>query len=381
MATADQGLVFDFNDPEVVQQWEKDLMLAVSKKCTIMNPEYGLIGDSNQFVVQRKKKLFEQGGTTATTTIAREFHQPPVYGNQSLRDQEEGMETQVFKWSINLLKKAAKVVGFRLTKQRVTWDAYQTSIEKLANYWPKVLEAGMCMHLAGFTLNGATRNEWYHDATNLALTMANVPQLPDALHIRWPNDLTDDSQVQADSSARFDLPSLTTLKTIANNLPIPIRMAKTPWGDKYVYLAHGYSIRHLKENSRWLATMRDTLRGGAIDGNPLWTGALGIYDDVVIVQADYLPPGMNGATIYRNVRRNVFCGAQALCLGFGKETGDENTFLNETESWEYGQSKGVAAMILIGAAAPRFPVSEQGDTEDYGKIVHPCYAQELVTSA
>jgi len=297
-----------------------------------------------------------------------------------LRDQEEGVESQTFKWTINQLRKAVKVTGFRVTKQRVTWDVWQQSINKLSNYWPRVLEAGMCMQLAGFTPDGHTQNEWYHNATRLGLTLCNAPVAPDALHIYFPNGLTDDSQVNADSSARVDTNTCTTLKTIAQNLPIPIRPAKTPWGEHYLFLVHGYSVRHLKENSRWLSMMRDTLKGGAIDGNPLWTGALGVFDDVVWIQADYLSPGFVTSTIYRNVRRNVFCGAQALALGFGKETKDESTFINETESWDYGNNKGVGAVTLLGAACPRYTVTEQGDTEDYGKIVVPSYAQELVTS-
>lgn len=377
---ADQGTYFDLSDPEVRQDWEKQVMVQVTKRCTLLNPKYGLIGNEDTNMIQRRTEAFKEGGSRATITLIRQLRQKPAYGNQTLRDQEEGIPTATFQWDINQLRHAVKIAGVRITQQRVTWDVWQRSLTLMGEYWPKVLEAGMCMHLAGFTVDGSTQSEWYHDGTHLGMTLNNVPRAADTKHIYRPNGAADDLAVSTDPSARIDLNTATILKTIAKNLPIPIRPCMTPWGEVYVFLVHSYAIRHLKENSRWLAMMRDTLKGGAIDGNPLFTGALGLYDEVLWVEANYLPPGFVSSTIYRDVRRNVFCGAQALALGFGKMFKDESTFVNEQESWDYANNKGVAASTLMGAKSPYFSVEEQGTTEDFGKIVVPSYAQELVTS-
>jgi hypothetical protein len=118
-----------------------------------------------------------------------------------------------------------------------------------------------------------------------------------------------------------------------------------------------------------------------IEGNPVITGALGIIDGVLYATSNYIPPGFTGSTIYRNVRRNVFCGAQAAVMGFGKDYEDQNTFTTETERWDFANNKGICNAILVGASSPYFTISEQGTTEDFGKIVVPSYAEELVTSA
>lgn len=380
---ADQGTYFDATDPEVRSNWEKRLMLTVVKRTSLLNPTYGLIGDDDTSLIQRKKEAFREGGTSARTTLLRTLRQLPAMGGETLRDQEEGLNTATFDWTINYLRHAVKVANFQVTKQRVSWDVMQRSIDALGTYWPQVLEAAMMMHLSGFTVNGATATEWYHRGDLLKATLCNAPRLPDVNHIFRPKDnsAADDSVINADPTAVIDLDTASLLKVWAQQLPIPIRPASTPWGDLYVFLLHPYAVRHLKQNSQWAALMNKTLQGGAIDGNPLFTGALGIYDEVLWVQSNYIPPGFNGSTVYRNVRRNVFCGAQALCMGFAKMQSDENTFTNESESWDYANNKGVAASTFMGAKSPFFAIDEQGTTEDYGKIVVPSYAKELVTSA
>lgn len=380
---ADQGTYFDATDPEVRSNWEKRLMASVVKRTALLNPAYGLIGDDDTSMIQRRKKVFEEGGTSARITLLRTLRQLPAMGGETLRDQEEGLATSTFDWTINMLRHAVKVTNYQVTKQRVTWDVMQRSIDALGTYWPQLIEAGMAMHLAGFTVNGATQAEWYHRGDLLKATLCNAPRLPDANHVFRPKDnsLADDTAVSLDPTAIIDLDTASLLKVYAKNLPIPMRPCTTPWGDLYVFLVHSYAVRHLKDNSRWASLMNKTVQGGAIDGNPLFTGALGIFDEVLWVESNYLPPGFTGSTVYRNVRRNVFCGAQALGMGFAKQQSDENTFKNETESWDYANNKGVAASTFMGAKAPFFTIEEQGTTEDYGKIVVPSYCRELVTSA
>lgn len=383
MAVGDSGTAFDMTDPETINRWERELLHQVTRRATILNPTYGLIGDDAGNLVQRRKRVFsdQDAGTKARVTLVRNFRRRPGRGGEPERGQEEGLGTATFDWEINQLRHSAALGNQRVSQQRVPWNIWQEMMYQESIYWPAIYEAGIMMHLAGFTVDGRTMSEWYHDGTDQAFTLNNTPVLPDSKHV-YRFDHATDTDVSTDTAAVVDVDTGTLLVSIAQSLPIPIRPASTPWGDLYVFFLHTYSVRHLRRTGgTWWSTMRASIQGGAIDGNPIFTGALGVIDGVLYVHSNFVPPGFTGSTIYRNVRRNVFCGAQSAVMGFGKDYEDQNSFTVENDKWDYANNKGVCNACMVGAASPYFTLPEQGTTEDFGKIVVPSYARELVTSA
>lgn len=371
---------FNLADPETILKWERELYVEVAKRTALMNKKLGLVGDGPSFLCQRQKEVFKTGGTRATITLRRELRQLPRYGNQVLRDAEEGLRTATFNYEINQIRHATALTG-RVTKQRVTWDVWKESLNALGEYFPKVMEAGAMLHLAGIPYDISTAGEWYHVGNNLGVTFANTPRAPDTKHIFRIHEHATDDLVAADTSAILDINDASRLVAMAKQMPIPIRPCMVHGQELYIWFVHPNQVHALKQNSRWLAAIKDTIRGGAINGNPLFTGALGIWDGVLLVENQYVPCGIDSSNLrVANARRSIFCGAQALVLGLAKEYEDENSFTNDQESWDYANNKGVAATILAGIACPAFSIAEQGTTEDFARIVCTSYAQELVTS-
>lgn len=378
---------FDLTDPETKQNWERELLVQIAMRTPLFSKKWGFIGDDDTALCQRRRRVWESeegggSGTQATVTLLRELRGAPTFGNTPLRDREETIDTATFKWQINQVRHATKITG-RVNLKRVTWNIWKESKSRLGAYWAKVSEAAAMMHLAGMPYDLRTQKEWYFDGTDLGHTFSNVPTVPDTNHVYrhgYRSD-TDDTNVGSDSSAILDLDILSTLKAVAKNLPIPIRPAMINGRELYVYFAHSYSLRHMKSNSQWMEVMRAAMQGGAVEGHPWWTGALGIWDDILVVENDYVPPGLSATnTRVANCRRNIFCGAQAMVFGISKEHDNPSMFSNDEESWDYGNNKGIAATSFLGLACPRFEVKEQGTTEDYARIVNPVYAEELVTS-
>lgn len=379
---------YDLNDPETVQKWEKELMVQIAMRTPLMSKRYGFIGDGADSLVQKRKKVWDSeetgggSGTQATITLKRELRGEPTFGNTPLRDREETFDTATFKWQINQVRHAAKVAG-RVTQKRVTWNIWKESKDSLGIYWAKVLETAAMLHLSGVPYDVRTQAEWYHNGASLGYTMSNAPRLPDTKHIYriGNNSDTDDTNTGNDPSAIIDLDTISTLKAISKNLPIPMRPANINGRELYVLFAHSYALRHMKSNSQWMEVMRAAMQGGEVANHPWWTGALGIWDDVLIVENNYVPPGLSSTnTRVANARRNSFCGAQSLVMGVAKEFDNDNLFKNDEENWDYNNNRGVAATSFLGLAVPHFSVAEQGTDEDYGRIVCTSYAQELVTS-
>lgn len=378
MATNAQGTYYDASQPEVKMTWERDLMLEISKRGTVTNKALGLIGDSDSSFIQRRQEAFKEGGTTSRIILERGMRQPPRIGGEILRDTEEGVPTTTFDWNINQLRHACKVTNLPVTKQRVPWDVWERAKARHADYWPKLWESGLAMHATGFTIDGRTQAEWLMNGADKRFTLCNTVQSIDSAHY-FRFDLADDAAVNADKTAILDVDIATELKARARAFPIPIRPASTAFGDAYVLLAHSNALRHMKKTgTQWRAEMRDRIKGGALEA--LSDGLLGINDNVLWLAWDYLPVGFVSSTLYRDTRRFIFGGAQALALGFAKMYKDENTMTQETESWDYNNNKGLAVGTFCGAAAPRFSIEEQGTTEHYGLIAGTSYAKEVYTS-
>lgn len=374
---------FDLTDPETVQKWERELHVQVALRTPLMSKKYGFVGDGDTFLCQKKSKVWEEGGTQATVTLARELQGEPTYGNQELRGREEAPNTATFKWQINQVRHATQVNG-RITKRRVNWDIWKNSLTSLGTWSAKVIESAAMLHLAGVAYDVHTASEWYHKGNRLGNTFSNVPRAPDSKHIMriGHSSDTDDSGVGADPAAIMDIDTISELKARAKNLPIPIRPCTINGRELYVLFGHSYTFRHMKDNSKWMAAMRAAMQGGEVQDHPWWSGALGIWDEVLIVEDNYVPPGLDSSNArVANARRNIFCGAQSLVFGIAKEYDKANMFINDEESWDYANNKGVSATTLAGIASPFYSVIEQGTTEDYAKIVCTSYAQELVTSA
>lgn len=371
---------YDATDPEVKMTWERDLFVEVARRGTVTNPALGLIGNDESSCIQRRKGAFQEGGTTSRITLQRGMRQPPAIGGEVLRDTEEGLPTITYDWKINQIRHAFKVTSLPIVKQRIPWDVWKAAEKAHADYWPKIWESGIAAHMAGLTIDVSTKAEWWSNGANLRLTLNNTPRTPDTNHV-FRFDKADDAAVSLDPTAIIDRDVAVELKTRAKQLPLPIRPCMVNGiGEVYVFFVHSNAIKHMKQSgSQWFGLMRDRLKGGALDA--LSNACLGIDDEVLWVAWDYLPVGFTGTTAYRNTRRAVFAGAQAGALGFAKLFEDENTMVQETETWDYGNNKGLAVRTFAGAACPHFSVEEQGTDEDYGKIVVTSYAKETVTSA
>ena len=93
-------------------------------------------------------------------------------------------------------------------------------------------------------------------------------------------------------------------------------------------------MRTNTSTGQWLDIQKSAMQGGEISDNPIFNGALGVYNSVIIHSDTRIPFGVNGSTgaAVTGVRRSFVAGAQAAVVGFGQDNGpnritwDEKTF-------------------------------------------------------
>jgi hypothetical protein len=110
------------------------------------------------------------------------------------------------------------------------------------------------------------------------------------------------------------------LAKVGSNMVRPIRIGGQP---KYVIYLHPYQVTSLRTNSstgQWLDIQKAAMMGGQVTKNPIYTGALGEYNGVIIRQSQDVTQGVNSSTsaAITTVRRAVLLGAQSAVVGYGQ---------------------------------------------------------------
>ena len=146
-----------------------------------------------------------------------------------------------------------------------------------------------------------------------------------------------------------------------------------------VLLLHPLQVKSMKKGfstGQWGDIQKAAMQGGQISGNPIFTGAIGMYEGVVIHEDAMVPygngagtgsdaaavnPGRNyltiladGSTAAANVARGVFLGAQSLCMAMGRAYDNPNKFKWYEELLDAGNQLRVTAGMIYAIQKNRF---------------------------
>ncbi len=172
------------------------------------------------------------------------------------------------------------------------------------------------------------------------------------------------------TTATFSLTMLDkAIERARTNTPA-IRPLKIGGKPMYAAFLHPYQVTSLRTSTatgQWLDIQKAAMQGGEINDNPIFDGSLGVYNGVIMHSDIRVPQGVNSAAAITNVRRAVFCGAQASMMAFGRDSGPEK-FTWVEELFDYGNQLGVSAGLVFGLKKTVF------NSTDYATIVLSTYA-------
>jgi N4-gp56 family major capsid protein len=188
---------------------------------------------------------------------------------------------------------------------------------------------------------------------------------PTTQGIVYPNGTTTEAEVSSattSNSMKLSYINAVVEKAKMNN-PM-VRPLKINGESKYVMFLHPYQVTDLRNNSstgEWLDIQKAAIQGGNISKNPIYTGALGEFNGVILHESTRVP------SVTANVYRAVLCGAQAAFMAFG-QGGSQNKMSWNEELFDYKNQLGVAAGMIFGLKKSVF------NSQDFGTIVLPTYA-------
>jgi N4-gp56 family major capsid protein len=362
---------YSITDPATNKLWAKQMWRVFRKADAIWDPKYEFVGkDPENNPIVEVDDFEKSTGDEVTISLGFQFGGDGVVGDQVLEGNEEALDTQPFKFKIDDQAHGWRSRGI-MSQQRVKFDIVEESMKFLKDWWKTRRAVCAVNHLASNTRQ-----------TNMVFTANNTVVAADNQHIfrlgaAGGLGVGDDATVGGDTTAKFDLNILAELITVAESLQVPIR----PWIYKgnpyYGYFLHPFNVQDLlATGTQWYDLITKTLQGGKVDNNPIFTRAIGMYRNVLLFSEAHLPQGTSNAGVaVANTRRNVFFGAGALALAYGRaERGNFEKMRWHSGTYDHGRKFYGSAGMVWGLKSPNFSVN--GTTRLYGRIVVTTYTQD-----
>lgn len=319
------------------------------------------MGEGSSNMIQVKTELEQNAGDKVTIGLRVQLTGDGVTEGQTLQGNEESLTTYSDSVVINELGHAVRVKNKNsIDAQRVPFNLRSEGKDGLADWFANRFDTCMANHLAGNTLITDLRY-----AGNNAITAPSTNRV-------YRTTGTDDATVNADSTKTMNLQVIDALVERANVASPLIRPIMVGGEKKFVMFMHDYQVTDMRistSTGQWLDIQKSALAGGMGSKSPIYTGALGEYNGVVLHKWNRLPNGIsNAGAAQTSTRRAVFCGAQAAAVGFGKEFAKGSHFKWIEELFDYERELGVSGQTVWGIKKSVF------NSEDFGVIAATTYA-------
>jgi len=345
MATTAYGV----NHPLAVKLWSKKLFHEALKQTWASK----FFGTNSNSLIQIQENTQKGAGDKVTIGLRMQLSGAGVSGDGTLEGNEEALTTYSDSVLIDQLRHAVRSEG-NMSEQRVPFSVREEARMGLQDWWADRIDTAFFNQLGGNTGQTDTR-----------YTGSNSTIAPDAAHIVYPDG--DVSEADVASSTTSSVMKLTWIDYCvekAKSGSVPIRPIMIGGEEKYVMFLHPYQVTDLRTNSnsgQWLDIQKAAMQGGQISKNPIYTGALGEYNGVVLHQSTRVP------SVTTNVYRGIFAGAQAGTLAYGQNSGSGRMSWVE-ELFDYKNQLGVSAGMIWGLKKNQF------NSADFGTLIVPTYA-------
>lgn len=158
----------------------------------------------------------------------------------------------------------------------------------------------------------------------------------------------------ADLATAEDISKLKKMAMLGTTKSYKMKPIRVDGKDHYVLLVHPEVAYDLANDTTWLNAQKNANVRGS--DNPIFSGALGMYDGVIVHEHEGITTGDFGSGDAVKGARNLFLGAGAACHA----KVDEMSWVEKT--FDYGNKLGIAAGQIYGVARSAF------NSKDYAVI-------------
>ncbi len=312
-------------EPLVKKAWAKDTWAAGIHKSYFDK----FTGTGTDNIIQIKEELKKEKGDTINIPLLMPLSGAGVTGDNQLENNEEALIYRDFNVSIDQIRNAVRIAG-RFEEQKTQQNMRNDAKEALSDWLSKKIDT-MCFEALST------------DPTADRVVYANTS-------INNRDGLTGSDSFSA------DLIGVAKRKATENEDTM-IKPMKINGSEHYVMIVDQWQARDLMNDPKWLEAQKHAnIRG---ESNPIFSGALGMYQGVVIHENNRILRSDNASGI--KVSNGLFLGKQAAVMAVGGDLRwDEDTF-------DYGNQIGFSIGRIFGITKSQFKYDGLNLT-DFGVI-------------
>ena len=313
-----------------VSRWAKELQSEVSKG--VYFSKFMGEGPGNAIHV---KQMEEGKGKDVTFGLVNQLTGSAITGDSSLEGNEQSLSTFSNTVSTNQKRLAVRDTG-KFANSKVLYDFRSTSLDLLKTQYAELIDADIFSALSATSGTHA----YYRADASASVYATSDPKA---------------ALADADSITLADISALKTLAQIGGSANYRMRPIRVDGNDYYVLVLHPEVAYDLFELDEFQQIQREAQVRG--DDNPLFSGALGIYNGVVIHSHEGVNVAADGGSS-SNVAfaRNLFMGAQAACFA------ESSDMMWVEKTFDYGNQLGISASKIYGVDISDY------NSKDYGVI-------------
>jgi len=313
--------IVGLNDPKAVKKYSAALAVDIGRTSYFNKKMMGYGADASA-PVHMLTDLESDAGEQIVYDLNMQLAMQPVEGDNTLEGLEEDLKFYTDNVYVDQMRGGVNGGG-RMTRKRTLHDIRQISKKRQADWWARVFDELFFMYLSG--ARGV--NTDYVFATTYTGFANNPLTSPDTNHLKQYNAAG--APTAANAMVAADKLNLTVIDRLlataymmgGGTTQIPqIQPIKIDGEDHFVYLMNPWMEFDLRTNSsagQWLDIQK---AAAAAEGrkNPIFNGALGMYNNVVLQSHKALIQFNNyGAGANVSAVRGLFLGSQAAVCAFG----------------------------------------------------------------
>ena len=343
---------FGVNHPLARKLWSEKLFREALKETWINR----VTSDGSDSVIQILRDPQKSAGDRVRMGLRMQMTGAGIAGDGTLEGQEEALSFFSDDVTIDQLRHATRSAG-KASEQRVPYDMREEAYEGLRDWWAGRMDESFFNQISGNTGQTDTR------FTGMQATVAPGIILAGS-HDNSISSLS--ATTSSDTAGKFHVITYRTIDravALAKTVSPMIRPIRVMGNEYYVAFLHPFSVFQLRRQTstgEWADIQKAALQGGEISENPIFTGAVGVYNNTILHEAVRLPtaisaPSAGGGT-QTDFRMGAFCGAQAGAMAFGVDSDESPNWYEEL--FDYGNQLGVAAGMVWGMKKTRFNASD-----------------------
>lgn len=345
------------NDALAVKAWAKALAIAEREMLDIAP----LMGSDPNSIIHVKSELSKGPGDKVTFGLRTRLSGDGRTEGEIAEGHGEALS--LYSDSI-YLNELIHVVGVKsdrtIDQQRLHANLREEAKDALAEWWADRKSAWFFNQVCGYT-----------PQTNTKYTGMNAVVAPSSTRrIVAGSGSTDESITSADTFTLNLIDQAKEVAVVGNNMVKPVRIGG---GKKYVMYLHPYQVTSMRTNAstgQWLDIQKAAMAGMESTKSPIYSGALGEYNGVILRQSQDVTQGVRSDTgaAVTTVRRAVLLGAQAAVACYGQKLSGINRYLWNEELFDHKRRLEVAATCIGGLKKTVF------NSADFGTVVVSSYA-------